>query len=110
MKTTVRFKEVQITDGVSKAGKDWQKAMVVTNTINKEPKLIVFSTMKPELITSLRGLKEGVDIEVDFAIESREFNGKYYTDAVLYEVRTVVVNKSKPISQDGELSDNLPFN
>ena len=56
MKTTVRFKEIQITDGVSKAGKDWQKAMVVTHTINKEPKLIVFSTMKPELITSLKEL------------------------------------------------------
>jgi hypothetical protein len=71
--------------------------------------------------------KDGDEITVDFNIESREWEGKYYTDAIAWSIIPVMVNKSQqqptsaknatPVNQDtfkvadnaGGIEDDLPF-
>lgn len=69
---------------------------------------------------------EGDEITVDFNIESREWEGKYYTDAIAWSIIPVIVNKSQaipsaknatPVNQEtfkvpdnaGGVEDSLPF-
>ena len=70
--------------------------------------------------------KYGDEITVDFNIESREWEGKYYTDAIGWSVSVNSVSKPQPtpsaknatpVSQDtfkvadnaGGIEDDLPF-
>lgn len=63
--------------GVSKAGNAWRKREYVLETEGQYPKKIAFSVMNDK-IESLN-LYVGANVEVSVDIESREYNGRWYT-------------------------------
>ena len=63
-------------EGVSKAGNPWKKQEYVLETVDQYPAAI------------------GEDVVVSFDLESREFNGRWYTD-----VRAWKIEKSAPVAQ-----------
>lgn len=53
---------------------------------DKYPKKVAFTVFEKNL-PALDGAAIGADMLVDFVIESREWNGKWYTDAVAMKVQ-----------------------
>jgi hypothetical protein len=74
--------------GVTKAGKEFKKAQLVIKNnegYNDAEKFIAFSVFGKSM--SNFNHKEGDRINVYFDIESREYNGRYYTEAKAYQFR-----------------------
>ena len=85
----------EVVTGLSKAGKEWNKLEFVIETLDtKYPKLICFTLMKQE---QLLGHKIGSEVEVEFSVDSREYNGKYY-----HNINAVNLSKARSL-------DDLPF-
>src|SRR3954467_4275418 len=81
------FKVLPLQSGESQRGK-WQKQDVVIEIDNgKFPKKVCV-TMWGDLISN-NSFEEGKDISVEFDVESREFNGKWYTDVKAWRVNRI---------------------
>jgi len=73
--------------GTTKAGKTWEKQQFVIETIEEHPKKISFDIFGKK--TAIFGvLKIGTEISVVFNVESREYNGKWFTNAIASNVTT----------------------
>lgn len=73
------------TSGTSKAGKAWTKTSFVIEVADgKYTKDIAFDTMKDDVIDRIETAFVGDEVEVNFDVQSREYNGKYYTNANCY--------------------------
>lgn len=90
--------------GVSKQGKDWKKSgIVITFQDGSYEKDLAFSVMGDK-ITQIETIRTGQQVTVSFNLSSREYNGKYYTDAQLWKVTTETV--AEPSVGN---ADDLPF-
>jgi hypothetical protein len=101
--------------GTSKSGTTWQKREFVLKTDDQYPKTICFSVFSH--VDILDNLSEGQAIKVNFSIESREFNGKWYhninafgvypekqVEEVKYEKPTFEQTREpEPIEEDSDL-------
>jgi len=91
--------------GTSKAGKEWSKqSFVVSFKDGSYDKDVCFTTMKPEMIESIA---EGQAVTVHFNVSSREYNGKWYTDASAWKVEAGQAQSVVPAPLDEQ--DPLPF-
>jgi hypothetical protein len=103
--------------GMGKNG-EWKKCSFVIETADKFPKKICIIAWK-DLVDQVQQISVGTDLKVSFDVESREFNGKWYTDVKAWKV---VANNgsssSGPASGDtpmptseppGMETDDLPF-
>lgn len=59
----------------------WVKQSFVTETIESYPRKICFIAWN-DRVETLRNISIGSAIEVEFRLDSREFNGRWYTDAI----------------------------
>lgn len=65
--------------GTSKNGKDWIKSLAIIETDGQYPKKIAVELGKEELINKVAELKLGSEVTIKVNIESREFNGRWFT-------------------------------
>jgi hypothetical protein len=65
-------------EGVSRMGNKWKKQEYVLETQEQYSKKVCFGLFGSEKIDQA-AIKEGEVVTVHFDIESREFNGKWYT-------------------------------
>ncbi|MCC6385113.1 MAG: DUF3127 domain-containing protein [Bacteroidia bacterium] len=109
--------------GQSQRG-NWNKQEFVIETIeDKFPRKICFS-LWGEKTASLKNLQIGSRIKVDFNLESREFNGRWYTEARAWMISsldsavpsTPMTNSGLPpapseieTAADSSVEDDLPF-
>lgn len=110
-----------VQSGVSKAGKEWSKQEFVIESEEQFPKSICF-TLFGDKLSLLNGIKTGMQVEVFFNVESREFGGKWYHNINAWKINAVQAegdghpgfssNDIPPPSYDGEPEppvDDLPF-
>lgn len=83
-----------IEGGTSKAGKEWHKASVIVETPGQYPKLVKVSHMKEA--QKFAQIPVGFDVTLHIDIESREFNGRWYTEINCYKWE--VNSPTSPIS------------
>lgn len=101
--------------GVSRAGNAWKKQDFVIETAETYPKKVCF-TLFNDKVAMLEGLKTGMDLEVSFDVESREYNNKYFHNLNAWKITksaeaTGMDNVPPPYSADDippELSDEQP--
>lgn len=75
--------DIPLVTGVSKAGNNWQKKEWVLETLNDRfPKQVKFHVFG-EKATQFR-FEIGKVYTISFDLESREFNGRWYTDVSCY--------------------------
>jgi hypothetical protein len=68
--------------GMSKAGKQWQKQTIILETLDeKYPKQIACQLWGDKCDM----LHVGQTVEADIEIESREYNGRWYTDVKIWK-------------------------
>lgn len=73
------------TGGQSQAGKAWTKQEFIVETSDQYPKKICISLMGDK-INELRKYSVGTEVKVSLNIESREYNGKWYTNVSAWRI------------------------
>ena len=101
------------TGGTSQAGKEWSKrSFVIDDEAAQYPKKISFDTMnKPDLFNDF---EVGDKVEVDFGIESREYNEKWYSNLNAFKVTSLEKAKKsggapQEIRKEDQDESDLPF-
>lgn len=101
--------------GISKAGKEWQKNAIVLTTQGEYPKDVSFTGMGT-IVPLIENMRVGQMITVHYNLESREYNGKWYTDAKAWKIEQehngAQIEILPPVEQDPaneSVSDGLPF-
>ena len=108
--------------GVSpKTGNSWMTQEYVIEVPGQYPKRCAFSVFGEDRI-KLFNIQSGEDITIQFDIEAREFNGRWYNDVRVYnvlraqnqeqatEVASQVANPFSPIGDAPDIDGgDLPF-
>ncbi len=73
------------TTGTSKAGKEWVKQEFVIETQETYPKKICIGVMGDKT-QELKKFTTGNEVKVSLNLESREYNGKWYTNVNAWKI------------------------
>ena len=91
------------TTGTSKAGNPWKKKEWVVETFGQYPRKVKIQCFGDRSDTI--NLEVGKDYNIFVDLESREFNGRWYTDVSVYRVEPFVNSQpgamNPPMSQGG---------
>jgi Domain of unknown function (DUF3127) len=71
--------------GETKSGKAWQKQTIVVETQETYPKLIAIEVSE-KAISRLQDYSIGHTITCSINIESREYNGRYFTSVKAWKI------------------------
>ena len=87
MKELLKFKTfTALTEGVSQStGNPWRKITAIFETLGDRPHDIAFSALN-DTCNRVAELKPGMVYEVNFDLNSRDYNGKWYTDAKAWAI------------------------
>lgn len=112
-KKTGKLIHKDIQRGTSKANKPWTKmTFVIDNTTDpKYPKLVAFDTFKGDIIEFVNDTTDGTQLEVEFEVESREWNGRYFSNINAIGAQVVRGNGNQYQSNIPEPTEeeDLPF-
>lgn len=73
--------------GISKSGKAWKKREYVLETTEQYPKKVCFQLFNDK--ADQYPMQVGQEVKVSFDIESREYNGRWYTQVSAYKVENI---------------------
>lgn len=118
MKITGTIKQIlPEQSGVSKAGKNWRRRdQILDITENPQyPKMLCFALMNDRIDAA--NIAEGQRVTIDCDIESREYNGRWYTSVTAYKVmpenapmpEPQMPPEALPPASLGTTEDELPF-
>ena len=92
--------------GTGKNGQ-WVKQDFVIETIEQYPKKVCFSAWNDKA-SVVSNLKVGVQVSVAFNPESREFNGKWYTDLRVWKIDVQGTSQTSPAMDMPPMPDMPP--
>jgi hypothetical protein len=101
-----------IQTGMGKNGQ-WRKQDIIVETNGQYPKKICISIWGDKI--NEKQLLIGNQLDIDFELESREFNGKWYTDIRAWKIvsgEEKIVNslhENLISSEESTVEDDLPF-
>jgi len=76
-----------VESGEGKNGKEWKRQDFIIEFMDGDYSKILALTARAEnTLKAVSDLKSGMDVKVQFNIESREYNGKYYTNATAWKI------------------------
>lgn len=90
------IQELPMQSGVSKAGNPWKKREWVLETFGTYPRKVKFHVFGDK--GDAMNLEVGNSYALSFDLESREFNGRWYTDVNVYQARPFVAQGPGPDS------------
>ena len=106
------FAICEMQTGVSKSGTEWKKQMAVIETDGQYPKKVAFDMFGDKIVD----LKVGQQVTVNFDIDSREWQGKWFSNINAWKVvvdgaeTQSAAPVSEPVSAPAmQASDDLPF-
>ena len=101
--------------GTSAGGKEWKNRVFVIETESEYPKKCAFTGMG-KVLEHVDKLAIGQKVKVNFNPESREWEGRYFTDNKVWKVEVIGEASAplEPISQIPDLAppvseEDLPF-
>ena len=106
--------------GVSRAGNEWKKQEFVLETDEQFPKKVCF-TLFGDKVDLINDLTQGQEVEVSFNIESREYNGRWFTNANAWKIEKAAEDnklpepppefrmEDVPPEPDEDAANDLPF-
>ena len=119
-----------IQEGTSKAGNPWKKRYYVLETQETYPKKIAFYVFGSDRVAQYENIVAGTNVRLSFDIESREWQGRWFTDVQGWKIDVVdgaapVAGQTAPVdavapgavppppavsfNTANEPSDDLPF-
>ena len=117
MQITARLIQVlPLQTGTGRNG-EWKKQDIIVETDGQYPKKICVSIWGDRI--NPQQLQTGNMLTMDFDVESREYNGKWYTDVKAWKIQLAgdspaapgPIDAPPPTEEDspGEAEDDLPF-
>lgn len=88
------IQELPMQSGTSKAGNPWKKREWVLETFGTYPRKVKFHVFGDRSDTI--GIEVGNSYSLSFDLESREFNGRWYTDVSVYQARPMTTDMPGP--------------
>ena len=79
--------DLPLQEGTSKAGNPWKKKEWVLETFGNYPRRVKFDTFGDRVDTIKPEVGKSYKVQVD--AESREFNGRWYTDLRAYAIQEI---------------------
>lgn len=80
-----------VESGEGKNGKEWKRQDFIIEFMDGEySKILALTARTDNALNIASKLKAGQDVTVQFNIESREYNGKYYTNATAWKIEAPV--------------------
>ncbi|MBO4871310.1 MAG: DUF3127 domain-containing protein [Muribaculaceae bacterium] len=74
------IQKLPLQSGTSKAGNEWRKQVYILETIENFPKKVAFDFFGDRINQYDAICEVGNTVKISYDIESREFNGRWYTD------------------------------
>lgn len=101
--------------GVGQSGKEWKKQEFVIETQDQYPKKVCFGMFGDRI--DQYPMTVGEDVIVNFDVESREYNGRWYTNVNAWRIEkeqnAMPANDGgapiPPFEPEGAATDDLPF-
>lgn len=84
--------------GTSKAGNPWKKQSYVLDTVGQYPKKVCFSLFGDKV--EQFPIQVGQEVTVSIDIDSREFNGRWYTEINAWNIVQTGVQPAAPAPQE----------
>ena len=102
--------KLEIQSGIGKTGSSWQKQDFVIETIEQYPKKVC-ANLWGDKLDILSTLEIGDTIIVSFNVESREYNGRWYTDIRAWKIEKqgIQAPASAPVAPTAAVEAE-PFN
>ncbi len=97
--------DLPLQSGTSKAGNPWKKKEWVIETFGQYPKKVKVQAFG-DRVDSLQ-IENGKDYRLGIDIESREFNGRWYTDVSVFSAREIQQDNA-PYGQPGFAPQGQP--
>ena len=91
--------------GMGKNG-EWKKQSIVVETEGQYPKKICITTWGDKFNTAQ--WLPGQPLTIDFDIESREFNGRWYTDLKAWKIETGTGSQPEAPMPEPPIYDTMP--
>jgi hypothetical protein len=89
------IQKLPMQSGISKTGNSWQKQEFVIETTDQYPRKIC-ANLWGDKTASLEALNIDDKVVMSFDLESREFNGKWYTDVKAWKLDPVAAGPQTP--------------
>lgn len=106
MELTAKLIQVlPLQSGVGKNG-EWKKQDIVVETDGQYPKKVCISIWGDK--ASEATLQVGNILNISFDVESREYNGRWYTDVKAWRVELAAPNGANPYQKAGSVSEQAP--
>ncbi len=80
------FQKLQEEGGIGKTGNSWKKQNFILETLDTQYPKKISIAMWGDKVDTLATIAEGTIVTVFFDVESREYNGKWYTDVKAYRI------------------------
>lgn len=121
------FLKGEVITGTSRAGNPWANQQIVVEVYgsNNFVKKIAAKTNNVDLLNKIQEIPEGKEVEIQYSVSAREWNGKWYTDVDLFSIDLVrydaapAARQSAPAPRpaspapvtdsQSERTDDLPF-
>lgn len=76
----------------TRSGNDWSKATLIVETISQYPKKVIISNM--QRAAEFHALPVGLVFAFDIDINSREYNGRWYTEVNCWDWKTDITQQA----------------
>ena len=93
--------------GVSRAGNEWKKQEFVIETDEQFPRKVCF-TLFGDKVDLVNGLTAGQEVEVSFNLDSREYNGRWFTNVNAWKIDAVKAENNLPEPPPEFRMDDIP--
>lgn len=93
------IEKLQVETGSSARG-PWCKQNFVVETIESYPRKICMNVWGEDKVSELRAYNIGETLNISVNIESREFNGRWYTDVRAWRIQKELPASSQPFAQN----------
>lgn len=102
-------KNLGVKSGTTKAGKAWEQVSLLCKTQGEYPKDLVLLVTGGNDVKTAKTLKGGETISTTLQPESREYNGRYYTDVKIWGLDIVGGGKTQDPFAPNEVDPELGF-
>ena len=94
------IEECPIQEGTSRSGNPWKKRMYIVETQESYPKKVALTVFGSDRVAATEAaVKLGDTVRVSFDLESREYNGRWYTDAMAWRIELAASQPAAPAPQ-----------
>ena len=87
--------------GISKAGNEWKIQEYVLETMEQYPRKMMFNVFGADRISQFN-IQVGEVLTVSFDIDSREYNGRWYTDVRAWRIEPAGQVQPAPMQEYGQ--------